>query len=271
MDCAEEAQSEIPRGVVAEDRVRGARILGEMPGEPAVDRRAEHREVLRLPAEDVRLTLVQAEPGSLARAQAASASSAALACSATAANAGGSRDRDVGERLAVELDTRLVQTGDELVVRQAVLARRSIDPDDPELPERPLLVLAVAVGVGERVLDLLLGVRVVRVLEAPVPLRLLQDLAALLARRDRTLHPGHRLPQPQQALDGRHVRLGDRLVLAEAALTLRALVLEVVALHRVAADQLARSAHLEALLRSASRLHFRHLVSLLRFSSAREP
>jgi hypothetical protein len=55
---------------------------------------------------------------------------------------------------------------------------------DPELAEGPLLVLAVAVGVGERVLDLLLRVAVAAALQAPVPLRLLENLAALLARVD---------------------------------------------------------------------------------------
>ena len=52
---AEEAQPEIPRCLVAEDRARRARILGEPAGQVAVDRRAEQREVLRLAAEDVPL------------------------------------------------------------------------------------------------------------------------------------------------------------------------------------------------------------------------
>ncbi len=79
---SEEPEPEVPGGVIAEDRARGARILGEPPGEEAVDRRAEQRKVLCLTAEDVSLQL--------ARGQAASASSAAFACSATAANACGS-------------------------------------------------------------------------------------------------------------------------------------------------------------------------------------
>jgi len=63
---------------------------------------------------------------------------------------------------------------------------------DPEAAERALLVLPVAVGVDERVLDLLLGVPVVAVLPAPVPLGLLEDLAALLLCVDGTLDSGHR-------------------------------------------------------------------------------
>ena len=46
----------------------------------------------------------------------------------------------------------------------------------------------------------------------------------------------------------------------EVALTLRRLLREVVALHRVTTRQLPRPGHLEALLRSRRRLHLRHLV-----------
>ena len=77
----------------------------------------------------------------------------------------------IGEHLAVELDPGLVQPRDELVVGHPVGAGGRVDADDPELPERPLLVLAVAVGVDERVLDLLLRVAVAAALEAPVALR----------------------------------------------------------------------------------------------------
>jgi len=62
---------------------------------------------------------------------------------------------------------------DELVVRQPVGPGGGIDARDPELAERPLLDLAVAIGVDERALDLLLRVAVVAVLPAPVALRLL--------------------------------------------------------------------------------------------------
>ena len=99
--------------------------------------------------------------------------------------------RDVRERLAVELDPGLLHALHEAVVREAVLARGSVDADDPERPERPLLRLAVAVGVDERVLDLLLREAVARLLAPVVALRLLEDLGALLARVDGTLDPGH--------------------------------------------------------------------------------
>jgi hypothetical protein len=50
---------------------------------------------------------------------------------------------------------------------------------------------AVAVRVDERVLDLLLRVAVVRALAAVVPLGLLENLATLLARGDRSLDASH--------------------------------------------------------------------------------
>src|SRR5207253_8483222 len=98
------------------------------------------------------------------------------------AERGGIADREVGEHLPVELDAGLRAPVDELVVRQAVRTGGGVDAGDPEAPERPLLDLAVAIGVDERALDLLLRIAVVGVVEPPVPLRLLEDLAALLLR-----------------------------------------------------------------------------------------
>src|SRR5262249_858856 len=100
----------------------------------------------------------------------------------------------LGEHLAVERDPRLGASVDELVVGEAVRASARVDPRDPEPAEDPLALLAVAVRVDERVLDLLLRVAVARVLEAPVALRRLEDLAALLARMDGTLYTGHPSP-----------------------------------------------------------------------------
>src|ERR1700735_5304349 len=65
----------------------------------------------------------------------------------------GVADGQIGEHLAVELDVRRLQPGDELVVGEPVRPCARVDADDPEPPEHPLPVLAVAVGVGERVLD----------------------------------------------------------------------------------------------------------------------
>src|SRR5262249_40773061 len=129
-------------------------------------------------------------------------------------------DCEIRERLAVELDACRVDAGDEAVVGEPVRPSRGVDPDDPELPERPLLRLPVAIGVDERVLDLLLRVAVVGVLEPPVPLRLLEHLAALLARMNRPLDAWHLL-HPQELLDPRRVCRRDLVLLAEPAPTLR--------------------------------------------------
>src|SRR5207247_7048704 len=64
---------------------------------------------------------------------------------------------------------------------------------------------------------------------------------------------------------------GHGLVLPKAALTFGRLLPQVVALHRVAAEQLAGCGCLEPLLRAAGRFRLRHLSSLLRSSSARAP
>lgn len=82
VDRPEEPQRPVPGRVPVEDRLGGARVDGQPPGEPAVDRRAERRELFRLTAEDV---------GEVAQAAlASSAASAAFARSATVANAAGS-------------------------------------------------------------------------------------------------------------------------------------------------------------------------------------
>src|SRR5437867_2232060 len=129
--------------------------------------------------------------------------------------------------------------------------RGRVDPHDPEAAERALLGLAVAIGVDERVLDLLLRVAVARLLEPPVALRVLQDLAPLLAGMDGSLDARQRLAPPQQFLDDVRVALGERVVLTERPLPLWTLLLQQVALHRAAAQHLARSRHFEPLLRSA--------------------
>src|SRR3954454_9175360 len=104
---------------------------------------------------------------------------------------------EIGEDLAVELDAVRLQAGDELVVREPVRARTRVDAHDPEPAEVPLLVLAVTVGVDERVLDLLLGVLVRALLDPPVALRLVENLAALLARVDGALDARHRSSSPE--------------------------------------------------------------------------
>src|SRR5689334_23803538 len=67
---------------------------------------------------------------------------------------------ELGEHAAVDLDACELETLDEAVVGDAVLAGSGVDPLDPQPAEVPLARLAVAVGVDERVGDLLLRLAV---------------------------------------------------------------------------------------------------------------
>src|SRR5450756_2688120 len=188
---------------------------------------------------------------------------------------------ELGEDLAVELDLSQLQTVHELVVREAVLAGPCVDADDPQLAELTLAHATVAVGVLAAALHLLLGAFVAGVLGGAVALRLLEHLAALLARVDATFDTRHGpyslalgrplpgapagrwiacvdLAQSEQALDPFGISLTDVVHLAEAPLALGALVLQEVALHPVAADQLTRARETEALLGRAVGLCLRH-------------
>ena len=64
---------------------------------------------------------------------------------------------EVGEDLAVHLDTSLRQLVDELAVVHAVFAHGSVDTDNPQAAEFAFLVSSVAISVG-----LTLFVRVLR-------------------------------------------------------------------------------------------------------------
>src|SRR4029079_17828060 len=111
--------------------------------------------------------------------------------------------------------------------------------------EHSLPVLAVAVGVDVRLEELLLRLAVGDVALAEVALGLLEHLAALLAGVNRSLDACHFRSSPlsEQPADLALVRLRDRLVAGERAATLRRLVLQVVALHGLAAQQLAGAGH----------------------------
>src|SRR3984957_19402742 len=98
---------------------------------------------------------------------------------------------EVGEHPTVDLDARRLETLDEAVVGQPVRPRRGVDALDPEPAEVALAVLAVAVGVGHRVEDLLLGLAVEPGPLAAVALRTLEDYPALLLGVQRTLDACH--------------------------------------------------------------------------------
>src|SRR5262249_16676869 len=147
----------------------------------------------------------------------------------------------------------------ELVVGKALLASRRVDADDPQAAKRPLACLAVAIGVGQRFLELLLGPPVARVFLSPVASGLLGDLAPLLAGVARALDGRHRSAPSQESIHVADVAGRDVLLPTERPLPLGGLLLQVVALHRVAALELPRSRHLEPLVRRSARLLLWHL------------
>src|SRR5580704_6030009 len=101
------------------------------------------------------------------------------------------RDRELGEHPPVDLDSRYPQALDEPVVGHAVGPGRGVDPLDPQPAERALAVLAVAVGIGHRVEQLLLGLAVQAGPLSPVAAGPLQDNLALLVGVSRPLHACH--------------------------------------------------------------------------------
>lgn len=64
---------------------------------------------------------------------------------------------EVGENFAVDLDARLVDEAHEFAVAEVFLTGGCVDTLDPEGTEVALLVLAVAVGVGETFFPGVLG------------------------------------------------------------------------------------------------------------------
>src|SRR5688572_16323826 len=118
-------------------------------------------------------------------------------------------DREVGQDLAVDLDLRLLETGDELPVRQPVLAGGRIDPDDPQLAHLALSLLAVAGRVGERVQQRLAGGLDQLRLGALSALGRLEQALVALVRGDASLDSCHvslRAPRGTGAGGGPAVR-----------------------------------------------------------------
>src|SRR5262249_49552240 len=107
--------------------------------------------------------------------------------------------REVGEHLAVDVDLGRLQAGHESRVRDVVLAASGVDANDPEPPELALARAPVAVGVPERVHDLLVRLAEVTAARTGVTLRFLEDCAAVLLATDGTLHPCHRTTSPTSA------------------------------------------------------------------------
>src|SRR5262249_47190084 len=98
-----------------------------------------------------------------------------------------------GEDLAIDLDRRGLQTGDQPAVGHAVLARGRVDADDPEIAERALALLAVAVGVGEPALDRLPRLAIGLASSTDVALRHLHRLLVPAARLRAAFRAWHRV------------------------------------------------------------------------------
>src|SRR3954467_3956033 len=87
---------------------------------------------------------------------------------------------DVGQHLAVQLDTGQLEAVQELAVAHAVQAGGGVDTGDPQAAEVALAVAAVTVRVGLRLEQSLLRALVVVVRLAAEALRLGEDFPALL-------------------------------------------------------------------------------------------
>src|SRR5207244_7701805 len=104
---------------------------------------------------------------------------------------------DVGQDAAVQLDPGQLEPVHERPVAHPVLPRCGVDAGDPQAAEVALAVAAVAVRVGVRLDQRLLGPLVVRVRLAAVALGQRQDGAALLLGVDGALDPGHGASGPR--------------------------------------------------------------------------
>ena len=100
-------------------------------------------------------------------------------------------DRDLGEVLAVHLDTGGLEALDEPVVGDVVGAGRRVDPGDPQLAELALAGTPVAVGIGQRMQLLLFGLAVQPRPLTAIALRCLEYCAPLLLGVDCALHACH--------------------------------------------------------------------------------
>src|SRR5918994_1674845 len=100
-------------------------------------------------------------------------------------------DGEVGQDLAIDLHPGRLQAGDEAVVGDAFRTGRGVDPLDPQLAEVTLAGTPVAVGVYQRVGNLLLGLAVEARALAAVTRGLVEHLAPLLVGVDRALDACH--------------------------------------------------------------------------------
>src|SRR5579862_373364 len=98
---------------------------------------------------------------------------------------------EVGEDLAIDLDTGFLQARHELAVRHSRCAGARVDAGDPQRAEITLLVAAVAVGVLPRAHHRFLGDLEYVLPAAAITLGLVEDLLVARARRDSTFYARH--------------------------------------------------------------------------------
>src|SRR5262249_55901934 len=99
--------------------------------------------------------------------------------------------RQLRQHLAIQMDSGLLERGDEPRVRQPRRPAGGVDPDDPEAPRLALFLLAAAVRESSRAQDGLGGWPVQLAASAEIPFRLFEDLLAPTACLGAALGPWH--------------------------------------------------------------------------------
>src|SRR5246127_663881 len=99
--------------------------------------------------------------------------------------------RDVGQHLAVDLHSGLVQAVDDAAVGEPVEARRGVDARDPQRAELALVLPPVAVGILAGLDHGLLGCAIDLAAGVVIALRLAQDFLVTAPGRHATLHSCH--------------------------------------------------------------------------------
>src|SRR4051794_3019547 len=181
----------------------------------------------------------------------------------------------IRQDLAVDLDIGLLQAGDELAVRQAVLAGRCIDPDDPQLAHLALALLAIAGRIGKGVKERLTRRLDEARLGALPTLGVLVEALVTPVGRDAPFDSCHDvellLEVREQATDLLRVLGSDERLPGVASGSSRRLDLEMVAAPGVDPDDLAAARHADALLGRLVTLDLGHPGLTLLSAPARVP
>src|SRR5512144_3170674 len=185
-------------------------------------------------------------------------------------------DGDVGQDLPVQPHLRLVEPGDEPAVAEAREPGCSIDPDDPQRTEVPLLPGPVTAGVVQRALHGLVCPLVAVLPAAPITLGQLENPVTATARLEALLDPHDSSsvrPVGEQLLDDLlRVHVAKVAGAAIAAVVVGGLGEgEMVLGVGLGVLHLARLLHLEPLLRPTPRLHLRHRLTPKRVLARRGP